>query len=78
MSADVEEIKTISLTLNGGRFLSIEYVESDGVVSHLFSRSLYKPAVINGRDCLPGRRFTKESFNAALESLARGPTKETK
>ena len=75
----VEEIETISAFLGDGtyteypkRFLrvTVKYTEhADGTISDLVAYPMTGPAIINGKPCVPGRRFTKKSFEKIMRAF---------
>lgn len=73
---EVEEIETISVKSepwwendHQPHKIIVKWTESDGIISSLEAIGIDGPAIINGKPCMPGRRFTKESFDKIMAKI---------
>lgn len=75
---EVEEIETVSFKSRCLPYFSFRFTECEGVISDLSSPHLLEPAIINGKPCTPGRRFTKASLEKIIEKAKEIQNEPTK
>lgn len=67
---EVEDIISLNVTFRGSGLVRFQYsVLNDDIICNLKSSDITEPAIINGRPCSPERKYSKASFDAALQKL---------